>query len=114
MYRRQAGLPRYGPAMDDEDGYFGERVAARYDKSSADMFELGVVGGGRRSGGAPRRGARPGGGRRGGPGAARGRGGGLGAGGRAGTDRTAAGPPRRPGPRDRLVAGDDCPPGGKP
>ena len=43
MYRRQAGLPRYGPAMDDEDGYFGERVAARYDESSADMFEPGVV-----------------------------------------------------------------------
>jgi SAM-dependent methyltransferase len=29
--------------MDDEDGYFGERVAARYDESSADMFEPGVV-----------------------------------------------------------------------
>src|SRR4030081_3883543 len=43
MYRRQAGLPRYGPVMDDEDGYFGEHVAARYDESSADMFEPGVV-----------------------------------------------------------------------
>src|ERR1700716_571812 len=43
MYRRQAGRPRYGPVMDDEDGYFGERVAARYDESSADMFEPGVV-----------------------------------------------------------------------
>ena len=27
----------------DEDGYFGERVAASYDESSADMFEPGVV-----------------------------------------------------------------------
>jgi len=30
--------------MEDEDGYFGERVAARYDQSSADMFEPDVVG----------------------------------------------------------------------
>lgn len=29
--------------MDDEDGCFGERVAARYDESSADMFEPDVV-----------------------------------------------------------------------
>jgi SAM-dependent methyltransferase len=29
--------------MDHEDGYFGEQVAARYDESSADMFEPGVV-----------------------------------------------------------------------
>jgi SAM-dependent methyltransferase len=29
--------------MNDEDGYFGERVAARYDESSADMFEPAVV-----------------------------------------------------------------------
>jgi SAM-dependent methyltransferase len=29
--------------MDDEDGYFGERVAAGYDESSAGMFEPGVV-----------------------------------------------------------------------
>ena len=29
--------------MDDEDGYFGERVAARYDESSADMFEPSAV-----------------------------------------------------------------------
>src|SRR5258708_10485527 len=34
---------RYGPAMDDEEGYCGERVAARYDESSADMFEPAVV-----------------------------------------------------------------------
>ena len=37
------GLPRYGPAVGDEDGYFGERVAAAYDDSSADMFEPGVL-----------------------------------------------------------------------
>jgi len=29
--------------MDDPDGYFGERVAATYDESAADMFEPGVV-----------------------------------------------------------------------
>src|SRR6516162_3079340 len=29
--------------MDDEDGYFGEHVAATYDKSLAEMFEAGVV-----------------------------------------------------------------------
>jgi SAM-dependent methyltransferase len=29
--------------MDDEDGHFGERVAASYDESAADMFEPGVV-----------------------------------------------------------------------
>ncbi|GAA2429232.1 class I SAM-dependent methyltransferase [Streptomyces macrosporus] len=29
--------------MDDEDGYFGEAVAATYDESSADMFEPGIV-----------------------------------------------------------------------
>jgi SAM-dependent methyltransferase len=29
--------------MDDEDGYFGEPVAAGYDESSAEMFEPGVV-----------------------------------------------------------------------
>lgn len=29
--------------MDDEDGHFGERVAARYDESSAEMFGPGVV-----------------------------------------------------------------------
>jgi SAM-dependent methyltransferase len=28
---------------DDDDGYFNERVAARYDESSADMFESAVV-----------------------------------------------------------------------
>jgi SAM-dependent methyltransferase len=30
--------------MQDDDGYFGERVAARYDESAADMFEPEVVG----------------------------------------------------------------------
>jgi 2-polyprenyl-3-methyl-5-hydroxy-6-metoxy-1,4-benzoquinol methylase len=29
--------------MDDEDGYFGERVAAKYDESCSDMFEPRVV-----------------------------------------------------------------------
>jgi SAM-dependent methyltransferase len=29
--------------MNDEDGFFGERVAASYDVSSADMFEPGIV-----------------------------------------------------------------------
>jgi SAM-dependent methyltransferase len=29
--------------MNDEDGFFGERVAASYDESSVDMFEPGVV-----------------------------------------------------------------------
>jgi SAM-dependent methyltransferase len=29
--------------VDDKDGYFGESVAARYDESSAEMFEPGVV-----------------------------------------------------------------------
>ena len=29
--------------MDDEDGHFGERVAASYDESAVDMFEPGVV-----------------------------------------------------------------------
>jgi SAM-dependent methyltransferase len=29
--------------MDDEDGYFGERVAATYDDPSAEMFQAGVV-----------------------------------------------------------------------
>jgi SAM-dependent methyltransferase len=36
------GVPQYGPAVDDSDGYFGERVAASYDDSS-DVFEPGAV-----------------------------------------------------------------------
>ena len=39
IHGRCGGLPRYGPAMDDADGYFGEQVAAGYDESTADMFE---------------------------------------------------------------------------
>jgi len=34
---------RYGPAMTDEDGYFGARVAATYDESSGSMFDPAVV-----------------------------------------------------------------------
>src|SRR5262249_23704646 len=34
---------RYGPAMDDADGYFGEPVAATYDEESAEMFAPGAV-----------------------------------------------------------------------
>jgi SAM-dependent methyltransferase len=33
----------YFPAVDAEDGYFDERVAARYDESSAEMFDAEVV-----------------------------------------------------------------------
>jgi SAM-dependent methyltransferase len=40
---RSSGLLRYVPPVDDQDGYFGERVAATYDESSAEMFEPGVV-----------------------------------------------------------------------
>ena len=29
--------------MDDEDSYFGERVAARYDESLAGIFEPGAI-----------------------------------------------------------------------
>src|SRR5262249_55012569 len=35
--------PRYGPAMDDADGYFGEPVAATYDEESAEMFAPAAV-----------------------------------------------------------------------
>src|SRR6516162_2451992 len=49
---------RYGPAMDDADGYFPERVAATYDDPSDGMFDsaftdtvadllAGLAGGGR-------------------------------------------------------------------
>src|SRR5262249_55545432 len=40
---RGRSVLRYGPAMDDEDGYFGERVAETYDEESAEMFEPRVV-----------------------------------------------------------------------
>ena len=53
-----AGL-RYGPAMEDADGYFGERVAATYDDSSEGMFDPGRHGHGGR--GAGRAGAAAGG-----------------------------------------------------
>jgi SAM-dependent methyltransferase len=43
MHVRCGCLPRYGPAVHNADGYFGERVAATYDESSADMFAPGVV-----------------------------------------------------------------------
>jgi SAM-dependent methyltransferase len=34
---------RYFPGVQEEDGYFDERVAARYDKSAAEMFDPAVV-----------------------------------------------------------------------
>jgi hypothetical protein len=35
----------YGPAVDDnDDGYFGERVAASYGQNLAEMFEFAAVG----------------------------------------------------------------------
>src|SRR5215470_2550073 len=36
-------VPRYRPAMDDADGYFGEPVAATYDEESAEMFAPAAV-----------------------------------------------------------------------
>jgi len=36
-------MVRYVPEVQDEDGYFDERVAARYDESSAEMFDAAVV-----------------------------------------------------------------------
>jgi SAM-dependent methyltransferase len=35
---RRGGVLRYGPAVDDADGHFGERVAASYDDETAEMF----------------------------------------------------------------------------
>ena len=35
--------PRYGPGVDDPDGYFGEPVAATYDEESAEMFAAAAV-----------------------------------------------------------------------
>ena len=32
--------PQYGPGVIDEDGYFGESVAAGYDESTAEMFAV--------------------------------------------------------------------------
>jgi len=34
---------RYGPPVDDQDGYFGEPVAARYDDPSAEVFQQELV-----------------------------------------------------------------------
>jgi SAM-dependent methyltransferase len=41
--RARRGRLRYGLAVGDTDGCFGDRVAARYDESLADMFEPGSV-----------------------------------------------------------------------
>jgi SAM-dependent methyltransferase len=38
MQVRSGGTARYGLAVDDQDGYFGERVAARYDDDESGMF----------------------------------------------------------------------------
>jgi SAM-dependent methyltransferase len=35
--------PRYRPPVDDEDGFFGERVAATYDDDAGEMFQPGVI-----------------------------------------------------------------------
>jgi SAM-dependent methyltransferase len=44
MCARCGGSLRYGPSVDDADGYFGEHVAATYDESEGEMFQPGVVG----------------------------------------------------------------------
>ena len=43
IHARRSHSPQYGRPVIDEDGYFGESVAATYDESSADMFEDDVV-----------------------------------------------------------------------
>jgi SAM-dependent methyltransferase len=48
MRMRPGGLPRYGRAVDDhaaddQDGYFGERVAAEYDDDESAMFDPAAV-----------------------------------------------------------------------
>jgi hypothetical protein len=40
--RRRRGRP-YGPQVSEDDGYFGEKIAAGYDSSAADMFRPDVV-----------------------------------------------------------------------
>jgi SAM-dependent methyltransferase len=40
---RHGGVLRYGPAVDDSDGHFGESVAATYDQETAEMFEPAAV-----------------------------------------------------------------------
>lgn len=42
--RRLRVLPRYGPSVIDEDGYFGERVAEQYDQSTGPEFRDDVIG----------------------------------------------------------------------
>jgi SAM-dependent methyltransferase len=44
MTRRVASRVRYAPAVHEDDGYFGERIAARYDDDTAEMFDAGVLG----------------------------------------------------------------------
>ena len=41
---RPGGFLRYGRAVDDRDGYFGERVAAGYDDDESPMFDAAVIG----------------------------------------------------------------------
>ncbi|WP_305875671.1 class I SAM-dependent DNA methyltransferase, partial [Helicobacter pylori] len=36
-------IHRYVPAVPDDDGYFDERVAAKYDETSAEMFDPAAV-----------------------------------------------------------------------
>src|ERR1039458_7705829 len=77
---RSEARPRYRPAMDDADGYFGERVAATYDDPSSEEFDPAVI---ERTADVLA--------------------------GLAGPHRPPAGPPRRPGARHRHVPGDGGP-----
>ena len=88
---RCGGLLRHGPAVDDDDGYFGERAAATYDEgpevfgpgaadATADVLTE-LAGGGALELGIGTRRIAP-----------------------------AAGGPQRCGPRHRLVTGDGGPP----
>jgi len=43
MRMRRQTHTRYGPAVDDRDGYFGEKVAATYDQAEGEMFSPAVV-----------------------------------------------------------------------
>ncbi len=44
MRVRSRARPRYGHAVDNPDGYFGERVAAEYDDSESAMFDSAAIG----------------------------------------------------------------------
>jgi SAM-dependent methyltransferase len=44
MRVRSAAPPRYGHAVDDPDGYFGEQVAAEYDDSESARFDPAAIG----------------------------------------------------------------------